>query len=139
MHEIFNYTLAEFNDTSVKLHRQWINATASGSFRTADLIVNAVDGAHFYVTPGNNGSYTPPRVDIIVDEGGGTVQMLFVTNETTVLGLAPKTLFLSPENTSNPGVMTAIQGLANGSSVDAQQVTIIIRDQSLCQVLILIQ
>ena len=42
MHEIFNYTLAEFNDTSVKLHRQWINATASGAFRTADLIANAV-------------------------------------------------------------------------------------------------
>lgn len=55
-----------------------------------------------------------------MDEGGGTVQLRFVTNETTIAGLSPEDLFLS--NGTSSGVNIAIQGLANGTNVDAQQV-----------------
>lgn len=60
MHEIFNYTLAGFNETFVKLNRKWINATTSGSFKTADFVLNTVSGARLNVTPGNNDTFTLP-------------------------------------------------------------------------------
>lgn len=121
MHEIFNYTLADFNETSVKLHRQWINATTSGAFKTADFVLNTVSGAHLNVTPGNSSTFMPPTIDILVGEGGGTIQMRFVTNETTIAGLSPKELFLSDGISTTLGVSTAVQGLANGTN--AQQVS----------------
>lgn len=123
MHEIFNYTLAGFDETFVKLHRQWINATTSGAFKTADFVLNTVSGARLNVTPSNNGTFTPPTIDILVDEGGGTIQMRFVTNETTIAGLSPEDLFLSAGNSTSPGVSKAVLGLANGTSANAQQVS----------------
>ncbi|KAL5504617.1 hypothetical protein ACEPAH_7280 [Sanghuangporus vaninii] len=124
MHEIFNYTLASYNSSSVQLHRQWINATSSGAYKTADFYLNAVSGAQLNVTPGNNGTYTPPTVNILVDEtGSGILQMHFLTNETSLTGLSPSGLFL-PEGSGNDSALnTALTGLANGTNQIAQQVS----------------
>lgn len=60
MHDIFNYTLGEYNDTSVRLHRQWINTTSPTSerYKGADLYltVPVESSARLAVTPGNNGT-----------------------------------------------------------------------------------
>ncbi|KAL5483245.1 hypothetical protein ACEPAI_8475 [Sanghuangporus weigelae] len=124
MHEIFNYTLASYNSSSVQLHRQWINATSSGAYKTADFYLNTVSGAQLIVTPGNNGTYTPSTVNILVDEtGSGILQMRFVTNETSLTGLSPSDLFL-PEGSGNGSALnTALTGLANGTNQIAQQVS----------------
>ncbi|OCB85791.1 hypothetical protein A7U60_g7143 [Sanghuangporus baumii] len=124
MHEIFNYTLASYNSSSVQLHRQWINATGSGAYKTADFYLNAVSGAQLNVTPGNNGTYTPPTVNILVDEtGSGILQMRFLTNETSLTGLSPPDLFLSEGSGNDSALNTALTGLANGTSQIAQQVS----------------
>lgn len=125
MHEIFNYTLASYNSTSLRLHRQWINSTSNGTFRGADLYLNVKSGASLAVTPGNNGTFTPPTVNILVNEGGkGIIQMRVLTNETTLPGLSTEGLFLPEGNGSTPGINVALQGLSNGSSSISQEVHI---------------
>ncbi|EJD08148.1 uncharacterized protein FOMMEDRAFT_144208 [Fomitiporia mediterranea MF3/22] len=124
MHEIFNYTLASYNSSSVRLHRQWINATSNGTFRSADVYLNTLSGAQLNVTPGNNGTTAPPTIDILVEEGGsGIMQLRVVTNETSLTGLAPEDLFLSEGTGNNSALDTALTGLADGSSPAAQQVS----------------
>ena len=122
MHEIFNYTLASYNSTSVQLHRQWINASIAGAYRTADLHLNVVGGAQLDVTPGNNGSYTPPTVNILVGNRSGIVQVRFVTNETSLAGLSPPDLFLPEGSVNSSALNTALAGLANGMNQIAEQV-----------------
>ena len=126
MHEIFNYTLDSFNSSFVRLHRQWINATADGTFRGADLYMSIPpkSSARFSVTPGNNGTFTPPTIDILVpDATSGVVRVAVVTNETTIPGLSTQSLFLSNTTKgSSPGLKTALQGLADGSNEVAKQV-----------------
>ena len=124
MHEIFNYTVAHANATSLRLHRQWINSTADGTFKGADLYLDVISDAQINVTPGDNGTFTPPTVNVIVPEGSsGVVQMRVLTNESTIPGISTGDLFL-PAGLSNQtdGLNRALKGLANGTDINAQQV-----------------
>lgn len=130
MHDIFNYTLASFNSTFVRLHRQWINTTlgdAPGTFRGADLelSVPANSSAQFSVTPGNNGTWTPPTVDILVPQNAsaGVVRVAVVTNETSLVGLNTQSLFLSNGTGGAEGLQTALQGLSSGENEVAKLVS----------------
>ncbi|KAI0073888.1 hypothetical protein K474DRAFT_1648897 [Panus rudis PR-1116 ss-1] len=130
MHDIFNYTLDAYNSTYVRLHRRWINSTDSNSsiFRGADLYLSASTGstARFNVTPGNNGSWTPPNIDILLpsESSNATVQVKVVTNETSLVGLNPGSLFLPSNITGGtPGLQAALQGLADGRNSVADQVS----------------
>ena len=123
MHEIFNYTLASFNSTSIRLHRQWINATSDGSFRGADLWLNARSGVMLDVIPGNNGTFTPPNININVNgSGGGIAQLRVLTNETSLEGLSPKDLFLPEGSGSTAAINTALENLSNATNHNAQEV-----------------
>ncbi|KAI0350022.1 hypothetical protein OH77DRAFT_1431415 [Trametes cingulata] len=129
MHEIFNYTLASYNNTSLRLHRQWINTTSpdSSTYKGADLYLTVPSGssAQLAVTPGNNGTWTPPTVDIVVPDGGqgSTVRIAVVTNETSLPGLDTQRLFL-PENTNgSQALQTALKGLASGETEAAKQIS----------------
>ncbi|KAH9902577.1 hypothetical protein C8Q73DRAFT_670858 [Cubamyces lactineus] len=129
MHDIFNYTLASYNDTSVRLHRQWINTTSptSSTYKGADLYLTVPSGspARLSVTPGNNGTWTPPMVDILVPGGGqnGTVRVTVVTNETSLMGLDTQRLFLPEGTNGSQALQTALQGLADGENEAAKQVS----------------
>ncbi|KAI0329281.1 hypothetical protein GY45DRAFT_1416531 [Cubamyces sp. BRFM 1775] len=129
MHEIFNYTLASYNDTSVRLHRQWINTTSPTSltYKGADLYLTVPSGspARLSVTPGNNGTWTPPTVDILVPGGGqnGTVRVTVVTNETSLMGLDTQRLFLSESTNGSQALQAALHGLADGENEAAKQVS----------------
>ena len=123
MHEIFNYTVAHANSTSLRLHRQWINGTTNGTFRGADLYLNAVSDAQLNITLGDNGTFTPPTVDIIVPKGqAGVIQMRVLTNESTIQGIVTGDLFLSAGSPNqSEGLNTALKGLSNGTDVHAEQ------------------
>ncbi|KAI0366300.1 hypothetical protein BV20DRAFT_1124361 [Pilatotrama ljubarskyi] len=130
MHEIFNYTLASYNDTSLRLHRRWINTTSpeSSTHKGADLFLTVPSGssARLAVTPGNNGTWTPPTVDIIVPAGGeqgATVRVAVVTNETSLPGLDTQRLFLPESTNGSQALQTALKGLASGVSDAAKQVS----------------
>ncbi|OSC99924.1 hypothetical protein PYCCODRAFT_1513135 [Trametes coccinea BRFM310] len=127
MHEIFNYTLASYNDTSLRLHRRWINTTSptSSAYNGADLYLTVPAGsaARLAVTPGNNGTWTPPTVDVLVPAAGGTVRVAVVTNETSLVGLGTERLFLPESTNRSRALQTALQGLADGQSDAAQQVS----------------
>ncbi|KAI9066083.1 hypothetical protein FKP32DRAFT_1610261 [Trametes sanguinea] len=128
MHEIFNYTLASYNDTSLRLHRRWINTTspASAAYRGADLYLTVPAGspARLAVTPGTNGTWAPPGVDIVVPGGsaGATVRVAVVTNETGSVGLGTERLFLPEGANGSRALQTALRGLADGESDAAKQV-----------------
>ena len=130
MHDIFNFTLAEYSDTSVRLHRQWINTTSpnSSDYKGADLhlTVPAQSSARLSVTPGSS-STSPPVVDIIIppgSAGNNTIRVTVVTNETSLRGLDTEALFLPQNDTDESQALeTALQGLADGSSAAAQQVS----------------
>jgi hypothetical protein len=128
MHEIFNYTLDSFNSTFVRLHHRWINATFGdppGTFRGADLYMSVPPNstAQFSVTPGNNGTFTPPTIDILVpNTTPGIVRVAVVTNETSLTGLNTQNLFLSSATNDSAGLQTALRGLADGTNEVAKQV-----------------
>jgi len=127
MHEIFNYTLTSFNATFVRLHHQYINSTGNGStiFKGADLYLSTTDNStRISVTPGNNGTFAPPTINIFVPSGEhakGTILARVLTNETSLTGLNTESLFLVSANGTN-GLSTALGGLANGTDVTADQV-----------------
>lgn len=131
MHSIFNYTLTSYNETSVRLHRQWINTTSpdSSRYRGADLYltVPAESPARLAVTPGDNGTWTPPTVDIIIpasaDPGqAGVVTVKVVTNETSLPGLVTQRLFLPENATETTALQNVLQGLSDEESNAAKQV-----------------
>ncbi|PIL29853.1 hypothetical protein GSI_08060 [Ganoderma sinense ZZ0214-1] len=134
IHSVFNYTLGEYNDTSVRLHRQWINTTSptSSLYKGADvyLTVPAESSARLVVTPAKNDTRNPPAVDIVVpsaadaEASARTLRVTVVTNETSLTGLDTQALFL-PENERDGtrALETALQGLADGTNVAAQQVS----------------
>lgn len=128
MHDIFNYTLAGHNETSVRLHRQWINTTSptSADYKGADLYLSVPleSAARLVVTPGDNGTWSPPVVDILVPEGGqgGIVRVQVVANETSLRGLDTEELFLGENTNGTEALKTALEGLASGNSSAAQQV-----------------
>ena len=126
MHEIFNYTLESYNSTSVHLHRQWINATGDGAFKGADLYLQARSGVMLEVIPGNNGIFTPPTININVNESdGGIVQLRVLTNETSLVGLSSSDLFLPEGGGSTAEINTALEGLSSGANSNAQEVRLI--------------
>lgn len=134
MHSIFNYTLeAPHNSTSVRLHHRWINSTTPSTpnspllFRGADLYLSVPSGSHaqFAITPGTNGSFSPPIIDILTPKGAtGVVRVAVVTNETSLAGLGAEGLFLTPSANGDetPGLGVALEGLAGGGSAVANQV-----------------
>ncbi|PFH50459.1 hypothetical protein AMATHDRAFT_61004 [Amanita thiersii Skay4041] len=132
MHEIFNYTLNEFNDTSVRLHRQAINATADPTtgemlFKGADLYLSVPSGsdAQLSVTPSNNGTFTPPTINILVPSAATSpiIRARVVTNETSPVGFNTQDLFLEVSQGSTPGIQTALHGLSDGTNEAANQVS----------------
>ena len=130
MHGIFNYTLHSYNNSFVRLHRQWINTTlgdSPGTFRGADLELSVPSNstAQLSVTPGNNGTWTPPTIDILVppNSTSAVVRVAVVTNETSLTGLHTQALFLTNETSGTAGLQTALQGLANGTKESAKQVS----------------
>ncbi|KIJ27555.1 hypothetical protein M422DRAFT_271225 [Sphaerobolus stellatus SS14] len=120
MHEIFNYTVSSFNASFLHLHRGWINSTHS-----MDFILTAQDNMMFNITPSNNGTFTPPTVLFQLPDPSriGTVGWSVVCNETTFAGLGPSGVFLSPSEAANQAGANALQGLANGANVNAQQLS----------------
>ncbi|KAF8637779.1 hypothetical protein AX17_002570 [Amanita inopinata Kibby_2008] len=129
-HEIFNYTLNEYNATSVRLHRQNINQTidpVTGGlvYKGADLYMSIPSGsdAQLSVTPSNNGSYTPATINILVPPGATnpTLRIRVVTNETSLVGLDPQQLFLETSQATTPAIKTALQGLNDGSNFAATE------------------
>lgn len=131
MHSIFNYTLISFNETLVRLHRQWINTTSPDSSRYlgADLYltVPVESPVRLAVTPGDNGTWTPPTVDIIIPasvEAGqaGVVTVKVVTNETSLPGLDTQRLFLPGNESETAALQNVLQGLSDGESDAAMQV-----------------
>ncbi|KAF8624481.1 hypothetical protein AX17_007110 [Amanita inopinata Kibby_2008] len=132
MHEIFNYTLSDYNLTSVRLHRQNINQTVDSttgqmSYKGADLYLSIPTGsdAQLSVIPSTNGTYTPPDIKILVPSGATNpvVRMRVLTNETTPLGLDAQELFLQDSEATTPAIQTALQGLNDGSNIAATQVS----------------
>lgn len=131
MHSIFNYTLASYNETSVRLHRQWINTTSpdSSHYRGADLYLTVPVGspARLAVTLGDNGTWIPPTVDILIpasaDPGqAGVVTVKVVTNETSLPGLDTQRLFLPVNANESAALQNVLQCLSNGESDAAKQV-----------------
>ena len=128
MRDIFNYTLAEYNETSVRLHRRWINTTspASAEYNGADLYLTVPPSSavRLAVTPGNNGSWTPPAINVVLPERTekGVVTLKVVTNETTLPGLNTQDLFLPESTNGTQALQTVLQGLATGNATAAQQV-----------------
>ncbi|RPD61023.1 hypothetical protein L226DRAFT_612754 [Lentinus tigrinus ALCF2SS1-7] len=132
MHDIFNYTLGEYNETAVRLHRQWINTTSpsSSDYNGANLYLSvpADSSARLSVIPGNNGTWTPPTVHILVPQNGsgtgtGIVTVKVVTNETSLAGLDTQELFLPEGTNGTQALHTALQGLASGDLAAAKQVS----------------
>ncbi|KAF8161426.1 hypothetical protein B0H34DRAFT_653240 [Crassisporium funariophilum] len=139
MHEIFNYTLLSHSSTEVRLHRQYINSTSTSSvptqnskhpqkplpeiFKSVDLYISIPPGssARLTVTPSNNGTFTPPKIDIVFPSHGATptpdigahVRVKVLTNETSLVGFDSAKLFLTPEEASTDvvkGVLDALPG-----------------------------
>ncbi|KAI0709912.1 hypothetical protein C8Q76DRAFT_811912 [Earliella scabrosa] len=129
MRDIFNYTLAEHNETSVRLHRRWINTTspASAEYNGADLYLTVPPSSavRLSVTPGYTGSCMPPTIDVVLPEGAkkGVVTVKVVTNETTLPGLNTQDLFLPESTNGTQALQTVLQGLATGNATAAQQVS----------------
>lgn len=91
--------------------------------KTYDLYLSAVSNLHFNVTPSNNGTYTPPTIDILLNSSSssnsrGTLAFRSLTNETSLEGLGPSRLFLPASNSSgqsNAAQRNALKGLADGT------------------------
>lgn len=140
MHEIFNYTLSSFSPTEVRLHRQYINSTItqgprwdSTQFKSVDLYLSipSTSLARLSVRPGHNGTFTPPTIDILLPPtksslhnsssvlalpkppviANNVVRVRVVTNETSLVGFNPDSLFLAPQDASDPAINTAITSL----------------------------
>ncbi|KZP01238.1 hypothetical protein CALVIDRAFT_474889 [Calocera viscosa TUFC12733] len=120
MHEIFNYTLQSYNSTHFRLHRPWINGTKA---LTVELQTSS--NLWFNITPGNNGTYTPPTVEIRLNNSvqPGIAGWKVVCNETSLVGLETEGLFLANTTSNNTALQTALVGLNNGSTSTAQEVS----------------
>ncbi|KAI0671937.1 hypothetical protein C8Q78DRAFT_806310 [Trametes maxima] len=126
LHEIFNYTVASYNETALRLHRRWINTTSptSSIYKGADLYLSVPSGspARLGVTPGD----AAPTIDILIPAGaqqGGTVTVAVVTNETSLPALDTQRLFLPESTNRSRALQTALKGLASGESEAAKQVS----------------
>jgi len=120
MHEIFNYTVQSYNSSHFRLHRPWIHGTKA---LTVELQTSS--NLWFNITPGNNGTYTPPTVEIRLNNSAepGIAAWKVVCNETSLVGLETGGLFLPNTTSNNTALQKALVGLNNGSDVNAQEVS----------------
>jgi hypothetical protein len=116
-HEIFNYTLGEYNASSVQLVRHWINGTTVQYFTLA-----SIENAVFNVTPSSNVTL-PPTIDINRNDSSGNASISFTCtfNYTDMPqlspGLQPSDVFLSEApNGSTRYVGEILQALQGGGS-----------------------
>jgi hypothetical protein len=99
MHEIFNHTLEWYNSSYVRLHRRSINVTTSNAtlptYIDADLYLTVPPGSEtqLSVEPGNNGTFAPPTINIIVPHDNSTLTVRFLTEETSLVGLNTQRCF----------------------------------------------
>ncbi|KAF7799662.1 hypothetical protein EIP86_010902 [Pleurotus ostreatoroseus] len=128
MHEILNYTLASYNNTSVRLHRRWINSTEEDPsvFKGADLYLDIPSGspASLHVTPANEAASSPVISIIVPSNASGVARVTFVTNETSLVGLDTNSLFLPEVNNGTQGLRTALNGLTGGKIAAGDQINI---------------
>jgi hypothetical protein len=145
MHEIFNYTLLSHSPSEIRLHRRYINTTTSTEssvpnngnaksltepgpqiYKSVDLYFSIPPGSsgRFSVIPGNNGSFTPPKIDFIFPSqshkgtaNSQTVRVRVLTNETSLVGFDANKLFLTPEEATTPTLKTLLERLPS-TSVD---------------------
>ncbi|KAI3612064.1 lipoprotein [Moniliophthora roreri] len=127
MNKIFNYTLESYNETSVRLHRRYINATQNNPdvYRGVDLYLSIPpeSNARLSVTV-NTTEDGAPNIDVLVPPSSSeAVRVRILTNETSLVGLAPQDLFLREDQATKPSVQTALHGLLDGSDPVAQQVS----------------
>jgi len=132
MNSVFNYTLGEFNESSVWLHHRYINASDSSNqnseFKYTSLHLSTPPSslARFSVTQNAtaNGSLV---INVFTPSSGGSlVRVRVLSNETSLPGLNPPALFLNESDATTPGVLTALQKLrskSGGFGEAAQQVS----------------
>lgn len=124
--EIFNYTLGDYNQTSLQLVRNWINGTT-----VQYLNFVALNNTQFSVTPNQNVTLPPSVSFERIDKsqnGSMTFSTTFNYTDLPILapGLDADSLFLTqvPTNgNSSRGLIEVIQALqGNGSSGAPEQV-----------------
>ncbi|KAK7472324.1 hypothetical protein VKT23_000443 [Stygiomarasmius scandens] len=132
MNSVFNYTLGEFNESSVWLHHRYINASDSSNqnseFKYTSLHLSTPSSslARFSVTPNATANGSPIINIYTPSSGGSPVRVRVLSNETSLPGLNPPALFLNESDAATPGVLTALQKLRNendGFGEAAQQVS----------------
>jgi hypothetical protein len=91
-----------------------------------DFHLTAQSNMVFNITPSNNGTFTPPTVLFQLPNPSkvGIISWSVVCNETTFAGMGPSGLFLEDTQAGNAAGAKALQGLANGSVVSAEEVWI---------------
>jgi hypothetical protein len=104
---VLNYTVTNLTAEEIFLHRKFINSSLS-----YDLIIRPSQNARFDVAPSNNGTYSPPTINIIqVDPSQPAhISVQALTNITSLEGLRPSSIFLEDH-----------PGLNNGSELSAQE------------------
>ncbi|KAK7036505.1 hypothetical protein VNI00_011702 [Paramarasmius palmivorus] len=128
MNRIFNYTLNEYNDTSVRLHRRYINETSDkpGVYKGVDLYISIPPESSARLSV-NATEDDAPKIKVLVprvnSEIAQAIRLRVLTNETSLTGLDPQSLFLSEDQATKPSVETALRGLSDGSNIVAQQVS----------------
>lgn len=128
-HEIFNYTLGDYNSSHLQLVRKWINGTTMQY-----LTFDAVSNLNFSVTPSSNVTLPPTVIMTRQDQSmNGTLAFSTTFNytespTTNGAGLSPAQIFLTPNATTSSSsdspaglqkVLQAIQGGGGNSSSSA--------------------
>ena len=121
-HEIFNYTVTQLDESVVWFSRLWLNDTIiplpNGTNSSArygyEFRLEAQNGtANFQVQPGNNGTFTPPSVRVVVPEGQvGKIDFTVQTNETSLIPLKKEVLFTDSAESGVSGQTNGTDGPA---------------------------
>ncbi|KAF5357341.1 hypothetical protein D9758_005948 [Tetrapyrgos nigripes] len=129
MNPVFNYTLGAFNESSVWLHRRYINSSASVSGQDPEFKYTSL---HLSIPPGNDSaarfSVTPnttvngaPTIDLFTSASASAsnstiqVRIRVLSNETSLEGFDASSLFLNASQATTPGVLEALQRLESGT------------------------
>ncbi|EST09848.1 hypothetical protein PSEUBRA_000239 [Kalmanozyma brasiliensis GHG001] len=118
--EIFNWTVTQADNQTLWLSKPWLNEsiirdaqgqeTGRGRY-SLEWLLQANNGTSFDITPSNNGTYTPPTVNIITPAVNtndtsramaqpGSVTFTVTVNETALAPLSVDTLF-APDTTAS--------------------------------------
>lgn len=123
-HEIFNYTLGDYNSSHLQLVRKWINGTTMQY-----LTFDAVSNLNFSVTPSSNVTL-PPSVTMMRPDASMNGTLAFSTTfnftetpTTNGAGLSPAQIFLAPNATSGgngtTGLQKVLEAIQGGGSSNA--------------------